>query len=121
METCRLYSANHFCSDITNLRPRVSTGLTAATIVFGFIRNLVLFSVLVRAAQSLHNRMFNSILRTHVRFFDINPIGERIIGRPPVTAGSDATTPTNRRCWRDGARVLTSLPSLLRKSSEQVF
>uniref|UniRef100_A0A672ZTF0 ATP-binding cassette, sub-family C (CFTR/MRP), member 4 n=1 Tax=Sphaeramia orbicularis TaxID=375764 RepID=A0A672ZTF0_9TELE len=55
-------------------------GLTAATIIFGFMRNLFLFNVLVRCAQALHNRMFNSILRTPVRFFDINPIG-RILNR----------------------------------------
>lgn len=55
-------------------------GLTAATIIFGFMRNLLLFNVLVRCAQSLHNRMFNSILCTHVRFFDINPIG-RVLNR----------------------------------------
>ncbi|KAL7370299.1 hypothetical protein ABVT39_025137 [Epinephelus coioides] len=54
--------------------------LTAATIIFGFIRNISLFHVLVRCTQTLHNRMFNSILRTHVRFFDINPIG-RVLNR----------------------------------------
>ncbi|XP_076579274.1 ATP-binding cassette sub-family C member 4-like [Chaetodon auriga] len=55
-------------------------GLTLATIVFGFIRNLMLFNVLVRCAQCLHNRMFYAILRTPVRFFDINPIG-RVLNR----------------------------------------
>ncbi|XP_068165844.1 ATP-binding cassette sub-family C member 4 [Antennarius striatus] len=55
-------------------------GLTAAVIVFGFIRNLFLFHVLVRSAQTLHNRMFTAILRTPVRFFDINPIG-RVLNR----------------------------------------
>lgn len=55
----------------------VPAGLTGATIVFGFMRNLLLFHVLVRCAQTLHNRMFNSILRTPVHFFDVNPIGER--------------------------------------------
>ncbi|XP_074483833.1 ATP-binding cassette sub-family C member 4-like [Sebastes fasciatus] len=55
-------------------------GLTAATIVFGFIRNLWLFHVMVRCAQNLHNRMFDCILRTPVRFFDINPIG-RVLNR----------------------------------------
>lgn len=54
--------------------------LTAATIIFGFIRNISLFHVLVRCTQTLHNRMFNAILRTHVRFFDINPIG-RVLNR----------------------------------------
>nr|XP_046237998.1 ATP-binding cassette sub-family C member 4-like isoform X2 [Scatophagus argus] len=55
-------------------------GLTIATIIFGFMRNLFLFNVLVRCAQSLHNRMFSAILRTPVRFFDINPIG-RVLNR----------------------------------------
>lgn len=55
-------------------------GLTAATIIFGFGRNLVLFDVLVRCSQSLHNRMFSAILQTPVRFFDINPIG-RVLNR----------------------------------------
>ncbi|KAM7375245.1 hypothetical protein PAMA_014371 [Pampus argenteus] len=55
-------------------------GLTAATIIFGFVRNLLLFNVLVRCAQALHNRMFKSILSSHVRFFDINPIG-RVLNR----------------------------------------
>ncbi|CAJ1086990.1 multidrug resistance-associated protein 4 [Xyrichtys novacula] len=55
-------------------------GLTIATIIFGFIRNLLLFHVLVRCTQVLHNRMFDAILRTPVRFFDINPIG-RVLNR----------------------------------------
>uniref|UniRef100_A0AAX7SNQ5 Multidrug resistance-associated protein 4 n=1 Tax=Astatotilapia calliptera TaxID=8154 RepID=A0AAX7SNQ5_ASTCA len=54
--------------------------LTAVTIIFGFGRNLVLFNVLVRCSQSLHNRMFSAILQTPVRFFDINPIG-RVLNR----------------------------------------
>uniref|UniRef100_A0A668AYE5 Multidrug resistance-associated protein 4 n=1 Tax=Myripristis murdjan TaxID=586833 RepID=A0A668AYE5_9TELE len=52
------------------------SGLTAASIVFGFLRSLVFFNVLVSSAQTLHNSMFNAILRTPVRFFDINPIGK---------------------------------------------
>uniref|UniRef100_UPI003AAC6783 ATP-binding cassette sub-family C member 4-like n=1 Tax=Centroberyx gerrardi TaxID=166262 RepID=UPI003AAC6783 len=58
----------------------IYAGLTAATIIFGFVRNFLLFNILVKCAQSLHNRMFNSILRTPVRFFDINPIG-RVLNR----------------------------------------
>uniref|UniRef100_A0A4W5NGD4 Cystic fibrosis transmembrane conductance regulator n=1 Tax=Hucho hucho TaxID=62062 RepID=A0A4W5NGD4_9TELE len=52
----------------------LKAGLTGATLIFGFARSLVMFNVLVKAAQSLHNRMFNSILRTPVHFFDVNPI-----------------------------------------------
>ncbi|XP_019910634.2 multidrug resistance-associated protein 4-like isoform X2 [Esox lucius] len=58
----------------------VYAGLTGATIVFGFLRSLMFFNVLVSSAQSLHNRMFASILRSPVRFFDISPIG-RILNR----------------------------------------
>uniref|UniRef100_A0A7N8YIK0 Multidrug resistance-associated protein 4 n=1 Tax=Mastacembelus armatus TaxID=205130 RepID=A0A7N8YIK0_9TELE len=50
------------------------------SVLFGFIRSLVFFNVLVSSAQTLHTSMFNSILRTPLRFFDINPIG-RILNR----------------------------------------
>uniref|UniRef100_A0A3Q2Y4J8 Multidrug resistance-associated protein 4 n=1 Tax=Hippocampus comes TaxID=109280 RepID=A0A3Q2Y4J8_HIPCM len=55
-------------------------GLTGAAVVFGFVRSLVFFNVLVSSAQTLHNGMFDSILRTPVHFFQINPIG-RILNR----------------------------------------
>uniref|UniRef100_A0A8C4HL03 Multidrug resistance-associated protein 4 n=1 Tax=Dicentrarchus labrax TaxID=13489 RepID=A0A8C4HL03_DICLA len=71
----------------------VLTGLTVATIIFGFMRNLLLFNVLVRCAQSLHNRMFSAILRTPVRFFDVNPIG-RVLNRFSKDIGQlDANMP----------------------------
>ncbi|XP_070832533.1 ATP-binding cassette sub-family C member 4-like [Chaetodon trifascialis] len=58
----------------------VYAGLTATSVVFGFFHCLLFFNVLVSSAQTLHNSMFNAILRTPVRFFDINPIG-RILNR----------------------------------------
>uniref|UniRef100_A0A6Q2XJP2 ATP-binding cassette, sub-family C (CFTR/MRP), member 4 n=1 Tax=Esox lucius TaxID=8010 RepID=A0A6Q2XJP2_ESOLU len=58
----------------------IYAGLTIATLVFGFTRSLLMFNVLVKASHALHNRMFNSILRTPVRFFDVNPIG-RVLNR----------------------------------------
>ncbi|XP_077392260.1 ATP-binding cassette sub-family C member 4-like isoform X4 [Festucalex cinctus] len=58
----------------------VYAGLTGAAVVFGFARSLVFFNVLVSSAQTLHNRMFASILRSPVHFFQINPIG-RILNR----------------------------------------
>ncbi|XP_072253083.1 ATP-binding cassette sub-family C member 4-like [Leuresthes tenuis] len=58
----------------------VYAGLTATSVVFGFLRSLVFFNVLVNSAQTLHNNMFNAILRTSMHFFDINPIG-RILNR----------------------------------------
>ncbi|XP_041663750.1 ATP-binding cassette sub-family C member 4-like [Cheilinus undulatus] len=58
----------------------VYAGLTATSVVFGFLRCLVFFNVLVSSAQTLHNSMFNAILRTPVHFFNVNPIG-RILNR----------------------------------------
>ncbi|KAL7891061.1 hypothetical protein AOLI_G00005370 [Acnodon oligacanthus] len=58
----------------------IYSGLTVGTVIFGFMRCLMMFNGLVRSAQMLHNRMFSCILRTPVRFFDINPIG-RILNR----------------------------------------
>ncbi|XP_056436283.1 ATP-binding cassette subfamily C member 4-like [Gadus chalcogrammus] len=52
----------------------VYAGLTAASVALGFVRSLVFFNVLVRSAQSLHNAMFTAMLRSPVRFFDLNPI-----------------------------------------------
>ncbi|KAG7502089.1 multidrug resistance-associated protein 4 isoform X1 [Solea senegalensis] len=58
----------------------VYAGLTAFSIVFGFLRCILFFNVLVSSAQTLHSSMFNAILRTPVHFFDVNPIG-RILNR----------------------------------------
>ncbi|XP_047210879.1 ATP-binding cassette sub-family C member 4-like isoform X2 [Girardinichthys multiradiatus] len=58
----------------------IYSGLTAATVVFGFVRSLLIFHGLVKSAQILHNNMFIAVLSTHVHFFDVNPIG-RILNR----------------------------------------
>uniref|UniRef100_A0AAX7U4I7 Multidrug resistance-associated protein 4 n=1 Tax=Astatotilapia calliptera TaxID=8154 RepID=A0AAX7U4I7_ASTCA len=58
----------------------IYSGLTAAAVVFGFARSLVIFHGLVRSAQTLHNSMFSAVLHTPVTFFDVNPIG-RILNR----------------------------------------
>uniref|UniRef100_A0A3P8TT89 ATP-binding cassette, sub-family C (CFTR/MRP), member 4 n=1 Tax=Amphiprion percula TaxID=161767 RepID=A0A3P8TT89_AMPPE len=88
----------------------IYAGLTGATIIFGFMRNLVLFNVLVRCAQSLHNGMFNTILRTPVRFFDINPIG-RILNRFSKDIGQlDSNMPWT---FVDFIQVRTERPSTI--------
>ncbi|XP_045910008.1 ATP-binding cassette sub-family C member 4-like isoform X2 [Micropterus dolomieu] len=58
----------------------IYSGLTAAAVVFGYARSLVIFHGLVKSAQTLHNSMFNAVIRTPVQFFDVNPIG-RILNR----------------------------------------
>ncbi|XP_053167888.1 ATP-binding cassette sub-family C member 4 isoform X2 [Hemicordylus capensis] len=58
----------------------IYAGLTVTTVVFSILRSLLVFQVLVNAAQTLHNKMFQSILSAPVLFFDRNPIG-RILNR----------------------------------------
>uniref|UniRef100_A0A8B9U939 Cystic fibrosis transmembrane conductance regulator n=1 Tax=Anas zonorhyncha TaxID=75864 RepID=A0A8B9U939_9AVES len=58
----------------------IYAGLTVATILFGIIRSLLVFQVLVNSGQTLHNKMFQAILKAPVLFFDRNPIG-RILNR----------------------------------------
>uniref|UniRef100_G1LUQ0 ATP binding cassette subfamily C member 4 (PEL blood group) n=1 Tax=Ailuropoda melanoleuca TaxID=9646 RepID=G1LUQ0_AILME len=58
----------------------IYSGLTVATVLFGVARSLLVFYVLVHSSQTLHNRMFESILRAPVLFFDRNPVG-RILNR----------------------------------------
>ncbi|XP_008142219.2 ATP-binding cassette sub-family C member 4 isoform X1 [Eptesicus fuscus] len=58
----------------------IYSGLTASTVIFGIARSLLVFYVLVNSSQTLHNKMFESILRAPVLFFDRNPIG-RILNR----------------------------------------
>ncbi|XP_078402042.1 ATP-binding cassette sub-family C member 4 isoform X2 [Cetorhinus maximus] len=58
----------------------IYAGLTIAVILFGTTRSLIIFKVLVKASQELHDRMFTSIIRAPVLFFDRNPIG-RILNR----------------------------------------
>uniref|UniRef100_A0A667Z5H1 Multidrug resistance-associated protein 4-like n=1 Tax=Myripristis murdjan TaxID=586833 RepID=A0A667Z5H1_9TELE len=77
----RNHTQNNATTELdTNFYLSIYAGLTVATIILGFARNFILFNVLVKCAQTLHNRMFSSILRTPVRFFDVNPIG-RILNR----------------------------------------
>uniref|UniRef100_A0A3P8VQU0 Multidrug resistance-associated protein 4-like n=1 Tax=Cynoglossus semilaevis TaxID=244447 RepID=A0A3P8VQU0_CYNSE len=54
--------------------------LTAAAVVLGYARSLLICHGLVRSSQKLHNSMFKAILHTPVSFFDANPIG-RILNR----------------------------------------
>ncbi|KAM5312286.1 ATP-binding cassette sub-family C member 4 isoform 2-T2 [Glossophaga mutica] len=58
----------------------IYSGLTVATVIFGIVRSLLVFYVLVNSSQTLHNKMFESILKAPVLFFDRNPVG-RILNR----------------------------------------
>ncbi|CAF4787245.1 unnamed protein product, partial [Rotaria sp. Silwood1] len=55
-------------------------GLCLLSIILLFIRTLAYFLSCHITARSLHNQMFNSLLRAPVFFFDSNPIG-RVVNR----------------------------------------
>ena len=54
-------------------------GLTGLLIVMGILRCVLLFVLVLRTSQVLHNKMFKAVLRAPVLFFDTNPIGKSYI------------------------------------------
>ena len=62
----------------TSLRVNVSvySAIVLALFVFSIGRALLTFRILVVAARTLHDRMFSSIVRCPLAFFDRNPVGE---------------------------------------------
>jgi hypothetical protein len=53
-------------------------GLSSLSAVLLFIRTLAYFISCHITARSLHNQMFNALLRAPVFFFDSNPIGKKL-------------------------------------------
>ena len=60
----------------THLNISVFSGIIASVFLLGLLRALMFFKVAVDASQNLHNKMFSSILRSHIGFFDTNPVGK---------------------------------------------
>uniref|UniRef100_A0A8C5FWZ3 Cystic fibrosis transmembrane conductance regulator n=1 Tax=Gadus morhua TaxID=8049 RepID=A0A8C5FWZ3_GADMO len=79
-----LCQAHAFCIPSLEVNAKhcadVFSGLTAATLLFGLVRAMLFFYVLVKSTETLHKRMFDTILRAPVHFFDVNPIG-RVLNR----------------------------------------
>ena len=56
----------------------VYSAITAGVFIFGMVRALFTFHILVNAAKTLHHKMFKSVVRCPVLFFDTNPVGELV-------------------------------------------
>ena len=54
----------------------IFSGIVGSVFLFGLFRALLFFKIAIDASQNLHNRMFTSILRAPVVFFDANPVGK---------------------------------------------
>lgn len=72
----------------------IFTGLTALTIGVTLIRSFAFFGTCMRASMRLHDRMFRSISRATMRFFNTNTSG-RVLNRFSKDMGAvDEVLPT---------------------------
>ena len=62
-----------------NLRTRdrigIYSGIVGAAVIIVMFRGVLTFLICLAAARNLHNRMFRTILRVPMLFFDTNPVG----------------------------------------------
>ena len=67
---------------VVSIPPRGSKYAVALThaIVFAIIRSAVFFLFCLLTSKNLHNNMLDSVIKSKMRFFDLNPIG-RIMNR----------------------------------------
>lgn len=63
------------CQLTRNDRTSIYSSITAMTVFLILFRAGVLYALCINASRVLHNRMFNSVLRAPVLFFDSNPSG----------------------------------------------
>lgn len=59
----------------TNQRIGVYGGFVFSSVLLIFCRTILSFLICLAAARVLHNKMFKSILRAPILFFDTNPVG----------------------------------------------
>jgi ATP-binding cassette subfamily C (CFTR/MRP) protein 4 len=57
----------------------VFTILTIGLFIFSFIRAIYLFVMFLNSSISLHNSMFQSVIRAPLLFFDRNPVGKQFL------------------------------------------
>ena len=53
----------------------IYAGIIGSVFISGLVRSLLIFYILVKASRRLHNKMFLSIIRSPILFFDSNPTG----------------------------------------------
>eukprot|EP00050_Salpingoeca_kvevrii_P019493 m.86620 g.86620 ORF g.86620 m.86620 type:complete len:1342 (+) comp8438_c0_seq2:3-4028(+) len=58
----------------------VYMGLVGLFIIFAFVRSSLFLRYFLNSSEATHNNMFNAVVDTSIRFFDVNPTG-RIVNR----------------------------------------
>src|SRR6218665_1176650 len=56
----------------------IFTAITATVVVFGMLRALHGFRIVIQASKAFHMKMLDAVLRCPISFFDNNPIGKKI-------------------------------------------
>jgi len=60
----------------THQRIAIYGGIVGGSISIVILRAVLAFVICLAAARNLHNKMFKSVLRTPILFFDTNPVGK---------------------------------------------
>ena len=76
---CTNVSNSSRCDLNTDQRIGIYTGITGSLLLLAIGRIVLLYIVLMKAARVLHNRMFQTVLRAPILFFDTNPVGEAVL------------------------------------------
>ena len=58
-----------------NQRIGIYSGIVGGAVTIVTLRAVLTFLICLAAVRTLHNKMFRSILRAPILFFDINPVG----------------------------------------------
>lgn len=64
------------CNLTNDQRIGIYSGLLSSLWISSLGRSFTFYMLLLNAARVLHNRMFQTVLRTPILFFDTNPIGK---------------------------------------------
>ena len=62
-----------------NQRIGIYGGIVGGAVTMVSLRAVLTFLICLAAARTLHNKMFRSILRAPILFFDTNPVGVWVI------------------------------------------
>ena len=68
-------SSSTICALSERERIGIYGGLNVALMFLNFLRGALLYFICVNASRVLHNRLFASVLRAPILFFDNNPSG----------------------------------------------
>ena len=75
---CSVNATSSTCTLSNDERLGIYGGLVGAIVLTATLRTVTFFVLAINASRVLHNRMFISVLRSPVLFFDTNPVGRLI-------------------------------------------